>query len=198
MIEKFEKKVIKAICENDLVYLLKNLDDIDINMRLKSEDNDTLLMYSISDSDSNVYKHFIDKGADLNLDNDLGENILHSAIYSGQPERVMEAFALERLNKQSIEGTTPLLLSVGLEEEVIANFLIDKGADINCGDNDGNKPIHLASYFGLTSVVKKLIIHRADIHAKTKKGNLTLALAVNEGHKEIIEMLYRLMYPPLS
>lgn len=194
MVKELENKIIQAICENDVVYLLQNIDRINIDMKLKSEDNDTLVMYSISDPNSDIYKKIIRKGASLSLLNDLGENILHSAIYSGKLERVIEVVDFVDVNKKSNEGTTPLLLSIGLENENISNYLIEIGADIECSDNDGNKPIHLASYFGLTSVVENLVINRADIFTKTGKGNLPLALAVNQGHKEIIDILYMKMF----
>ena len=194
MKNKFKEEVKNAICTNDLVFLLQNINENNINLRFSDEDNDTLLMYSISDKESNAYKFFLERNADLKVVNDDGENILHSAIYSGKIERVIEVIEYAELNKKSIEGTTPLLLSIGLENKTLANYLIDQGADINCSDNEGNSPIHLASYFGLTSVVKNLIINRADIYKKTSKGNLSLALAVNEGHKEIVEILYKQMY----
>lgn len=194
MQSEFIEAIKNAICTNDVVFLLHNIDERNLNLRLSDEGNDTLLMYSISDKDSNAYKFFLDKDADLNVLNDDGENILHSAIYSGKLERVQEVIEEKFINQSSNDGTTPLLLSLGLENEAIANYLINKGADINCSDRAGNRPIHLASYFGLTSTVKNLLINRADINIRTEKGNLPLALAVNEGHREIIEILYKQMY----
>ena len=192
--EKLEEKIIDAICSNDLVYFLQNRDKFNIDYRLKSENNDTLLLYSISDAESNIYRYFIENGANLQALNNVGENLLHSAIYSGLKERVFEIIDKVDIDKQSIDGTTPLLLAIGLEKEEIANHLIEVGVDINCQDQDGNRPIHLASYFGLFSVVKKLVDKGVEINVKTSKGNLPLALAVNEGHTEVVKLLYKLMY----
>ena len=179
-----------AICNNNIYFLKQNIDNFNINHRFKDEDNETLLSYAISDSKSNVYKFFLDKNAKTNLINDEGENILHSAIYSGILDRVKQVLNKDNINGKSKDGTTPLLLSLSLENQEISSYLIDNGACINCSDLEGNLPIHLASFFGLKQIVLKLIQKGSILSKKTKKGNLPLALAVNNGHTEIIEILY--------
>jgi len=189
-----ESKILNAICENDIMYFKDCIKKIGINFRLKSENNDTLLMYAISDSESEIYKYFIKNNADLLVENELGENVLHSAIYSGKLERIDEIIDYVNINKTTMEGTTPLLLSIGLEYENIATRLIEKGADINYADSEGNSPLHLASFFGLYPVVKILVEKGAKLNSKTKKGNLPLALAVNQQNEKIVKFLYKSIY----
>lgn len=106
----------------------------DINERFEDEDNDTLLLYSISYEKSNVYEFFLDNGANFNLVNDLGETIVHAIVHSGNLKRMKDILSKYNgidINKQSIDGTTPLLLSILLDKFDIAKFLIIKGADVN-------------------------------------------------------------------
>lgn len=189
-----ENKIISAICENDTQFITQKLEEININSRLQSEDNDTLLLYAIGNPDNEIFDLLIKNGADLNAKNNLGENILHAAIYSGKIDRVKKIFSKKNIDKKSEDGSTPLILSLLLGHETIANFLIDMEANFNLADNEGNEPIHLAAFFGFKTVVQRLIEKNCQLFKKTKKGNLPLALAVNENHKEIVKILYTQMY----
>lgn len=182
-----------AICNNDLVFLSQNINKYSINHRFLDEDNDTLLSYAISDPNSEVYTFFMDKNANTDLVSDDGENILHSAIYSGKLERVKRVINEKNINGRSKDGTTPLILSLGLVYEGIAHFLINSGANINYADLEGNLPIHIASFFGMKSIVLKLIEKGVSLNFKTKKGHLPLALAVNENQVDVIKILYNKM-----
>ncbi len=183
-----------AICNNDIDFLKEHRHDFDINHRFSDEDNDTLLSYAISDSDSELYYYLLNEGADIHLKNDEGENILHSAIYSGRIDRVKLVLNEDNIDEETRDGTTPLILALGLEHEDIASFLIDKDANIDCSDRDGNYPIHLAASLGLKSIVIKLISKRVYLNVKTKLGNLPISLAANNGHADIVKILYKLMY----
>ena len=183
-----------AICNNDLNFLKNNIERFNINHRFEDEDNDTLLSYAISDFNSDVYSFFLNNDADINLVNDENENIVHSAIYSGDLNRIKNVVNNNNINARTIEGSTPLLLSLSLENEEISNYLIDIGASINIADYENNLPIHVASFFGLKNIVLKLIGKGANLSEKTDKGNLPLAIAVNEGHTEVAKVLYLQMF----
>ena len=55
-------------------------------------------------------------------------------------------------------------------------LLIDKGANVNAADHDGNTPLHLAAYHNRFDVVALLINKGADVNAKSDKGNTPLHL----------------------
>lgn len=185
-----------AICNNDINFLEQHKNSYNINERLVDEDNDTLLMYSISDSKSNVYEFFLRNNADVNLTNDEGENIIHAIIYSGDIKRlcyVMENYKIN-INHQSNDGATPLLLAISLENNEIVNTLIEYGSNVNLSDIEGLAPLHLAAQLSDLNIIKKLVTKGADLFTKTKRGNLPLALAVNRNEIDIIKYLYETMY----
>ncbi|HTF16564.1 MAG TPA: ankyrin repeat domain-containing protein [Chryseolinea sp.] len=183
-----------AICNNDREFLENGLKKYSINCRLEDEDNDTLLMYSLSDGDSDAYQFFIKKQADVTLTNDEGENVIHSIVYSRDAERLSHFLNASNIDHQSNDGTTPLLLAIGTGDDQMSLKLIEKGADVNIGDHEGNTPLHLSSYFGQLDVVKALMAKGANVNVKTKKGNKPLALAVNEEHNDVVRFLFREMY----
>jgi len=177
--KNFKEDLKDAICNEDISFLQTNEKEYSVNERFEDENNDTLLLYSLSDSKSNAYKYFLKKNADSTLLNDDGENVIHSIVYSGDPERLPAFLSEGNINHQSKDGTTPLLLAIALEKDTIAHLLIEHGADVNIADQEGNAPIHIAAHLGKIDLVSVLFDKGASVLAKTKKGNLPLALAVN-------------------
>lgn len=194
--KEFEEELKNAIVNEDVKFLDDRKKDYDINLKFKSEDNDSLIDYAISYKESNAYKYLLKNNASLDNINDKGENIIHSIVYSGCANRLIEVNNIKKinLNHKSNDGTTPLILSVLLENFEIFKLLIELGANINLSDEDGNLPIHLACQFGSVEMVDILIEKGTKLFDKTENGNLPLALAVNENHIEIIKKLYDIMY----
>ncbi|MDR0893415.1 MAG: ankyrin repeat domain-containing protein [Mediterranea sp.] len=188
-----------AIACNDIEFLEKNKDMYDIDHRFKDEDNDSLLLYSISDKESYAYKFLIERGANIALTNELGEGIMHAIVFSGDVERleyIVKIFphSIAMINDRSNDGTTPLLLATLLGKDEIFQALIDMNADISLPDNENNAPIHMACWDGNINMVKRLVDSGVNLHVKTERGNYPLALAVNGDHDDIVKYLYGIIY----
>lgn len=183
-----------ALTTNDVVWLKEHEAEFDIDYRFKDCDNDTLLLYAISDAGSEVYRYLLQRGADVFAANDEGESVFHSIVYSGIPDRLdillkYRPETLRLLNARTNEGVTPLLLAAMLEDYPVSKQLLTLGADVNLTDNTNNAPIHPACFMGNLDLVKLLVRHGADLHIKTDKGNLPLALAINAGHDHVAKYL---------
>lgn len=83
-------KLKNAICNNDVDFFEEKKHLYSIDERFEDENNDTLLLYSISDSQSNIYKYLIKNNANINLTNDEGENIIHAIVFSGDNKRLQD------------------------------------------------------------------------------------------------------------
>lgn len=194
-----DEEIKNAICNNDEFFFEKNLDRFSIDYRFTDENNDTLLLYSISDPLSNLYHFFLSKNANIKLLNDEYEGVFHAIIFSGDKERLIEIlndYPELDMNIQSKDGATPLLLAVSLDKIEIAEILIEKGADVKIPDIEGITPLHLAVQLPNDNAdfVKILLLNGADPFLKTKNGNLALALAINSENTKIIKLLFSLMY----
>lgn len=189
-----EEALKNALTTNDVAWLKEHESEFDIDCRFKYDDNDTLLLYAISDPGSEVYKYLLHRKADVFATNDEGETIFHSIVYSGIPDRLDTLLkyrpeTLTLLNARTNEGVTPLLLAAMLEDYPMSKQLVMLGADVNLTDNTNNAPIHPACFMGNLDLVKLLVQHGADLHIKTDKGNLPLALAINAGHDHVAKYL---------
>lgn len=191
---EYKNKLKDALCNNDIDFLQKHINDFPIDERFEDENNDTLLMYSISDKNSESFKFLLENGASLSLINEEGETIVHSSIYSGMLERVKLVVNSENIDKNNNDEMTPLLLACLLGYQDIAIELLNLGANPNCYNNDGIQPIHIASQDGLELLLVKLINIGVSCYTKTKSGNLPISLAANAGHHNLVAIIYKSMY----
>lgn len=193
---QLKEELKNAICNNDLAFMENHIDEYDLNERIEESDNDTLLMYSLSDKESTVYKFLIEHDANLDLTNDLGENILHSAIYSGDLDRLKYVLNLNQkyVNQVSKDHTSPLLLSIALGNKEMAKELILNGSNVNQADLNKLYPIHVACQEGFLDIVSILIENKANLNVKTEAGNVPIALAANHDHDEVVKLLFFKIY----
>jgi ankyrin repeat protein len=192
-----KEKLKNAICNNDLDFLVRNRNLYNINERFEDENNDTLLLYSISDSYSEVFTYFLEHGADHTLTNDLKETILHSIVFSGdikRTETIFNNYTDINIDAQTVEQVTPLLLAISLEKYEISKFLISRGADVSIPDEEGITPLHLAVQSNDFELVKLLVDKGANLDAKTKKGNSVFVLAVIAENDSIIKYIFNKKY----
>ena len=185
-----------AICNNDLVFMKNHFNEYSIDESLEDSDNDTLVMYSLSDKNSDIYKFLIDQGANLELTNDLGETVIHSAVYSGDIIRLRTIVSLTStlVNKESNDGTSPLLLATALGNNEMVKELVSCGANVNQCDMNKLYPIHIACQEGTLDLVKLFIDNKAELKVKTNAGNVPISLAANHNHDEIVKILYSKIY----
>lgn len=102
-----------------------------------------------------------------------------------------EQGCLGLLNRTDVTGQlTPLIIAMGDKDAVVANALIDGGADVNGPNASGIVPLHMAAMGGDAAMVRLLLSRGARVEA-TDEGRITpLMVAANGGHEEIVRMLH--------
>lgn len=61
MNQNFYDKLKNALCNSDIDFLQTHRDKYDINHCFADEDNDSLLLYAMSDKGSSAYKYLLEK-----------------------------------------------------------------------------------------------------------------------------------------
>lgn len=69
----------------------------------------------------------------------------------------------------------------------MVEFLVEHGADVNRGDNEGWTPLHATASCGFVSIAKYLLEHGANIAAVNCEGHLPLDIV--EDSEEMEELL---------
>jgi ankyrin repeat protein len=64
-------------------------------------------------------------------------------------------------------GNSPLSAGTYMQRADVVGFLIERGADVNQGDNAGFSPLHLAAANGYVEIARLLLAAGANAHART-------------------------------
>ncbi|MFN8576268.1 MAG: ankyrin repeat domain-containing protein [Candidatus Sericytochromatia bacterium] len=111
----------------------------------------------------------INKGLDLSVKNTYGSNILVSSLYSNKISLNTVKLILSKninINDSNNLNQTALFNSINKDYSysnyIIANYLIDKGANINIADNSGKTPLIISVLKGNDVFENLLINNNAD------------------------------------
>lgn len=220
MNESNSEKFYDAIQEGDLE-TVKKIVQSGVNVNEEVILGFTPLNYATTCGDKVIAEYLISKGADVHGQDKEGDTPLHIAAFWGAKDiaeiLLQKGADVNALNKSK---TTPLHAAAGacdpldtgktlmataiyFDEEAkksiisIAKMLISKGANPNAQDVSGATPLHWAAQRNRVSIAELLISKGADINAKTKKllfiikGLTPLKIALDQGHKEMVDFLKR-------
>ena len=120
----------------------------------------------------------LDKGPDVNAENDDGMTPLRFAFFRGSPE-VVELLLDHGADARA--GQESLCLILGNEDAIArkAELLFDRGADVNFTCPNGQTPFTWAVFVGKNvPLVQTMILYGADVNARDEKGNAALGWAL--------------------
>ena len=96
-----------------------------------------------------------------------------SAVHTGNTAAVERHLAegADVNTKDGKFGVTPLSWAALGRQIDVVELLIQKGADINAGNNDGNTPLHTAAFLGEYEIAELLIENGADVNVTNDDGD---------------------------
>jgi ankyrin repeat protein len=96
-----------------------------------------------------------------------------------------------RVNAVASDGFTPLGLAAFFGHADAARLLLASGADPNLASRNAQRvaPLHSAVAGGSVEIVRALLAHGADVHARQDLGFTALHGAAAEGSEEMVRLL---------
>ena len=210
--ENIEKYPIYCAVKNKNLNMIKIL--LNNNFDLKREPY--ILSYAIENSDENIVKYLVEKGADINYKNEENETtILYDAVLSLNP-KLVEFFlnkgaSIEDASESSFIYGNIIMAAAGskfnnnFDKFPVDLILLEKSAensakiiDIIIGKTDknlinesldGKTPLIIAVGNSYLETAKKLIENGANVNAVDNEGWSALSYAVNNGDIEIAKIL---------
>lgn len=182
----------------DLITLIKEF-KIQESLSLIKESKDlnckdaygcTALMISCSQGLQEITKELIQRGADVNILSTSGNSALIYTCKYGDYE--MSKLLIDNganVNIQTRLGSSPLMFAsakgfmdtkYSFDENdyiKIVVYLIEKGADINCKDTNGNTALIHACKFNYLDIVSALLACKADKNLKNNEGKSAYSYA---------------------
>lgn len=114
------------------------------------------------------------------------------AVKKGDANKVLQVLATNPpgiVNTKDGEGNTPLLISIGRNDDQWTGFMLNKGADPNLAGKDGNTPLIAAARIGMVQAVEWLLALGARVDGTNKMGETALIAAVQQRNLPIVRML---------
>ncbi len=85
-------------------------------------------------------------------------------------------------------GESSLCLAICNGHLEIVNVLIEVGVEVNKANNNGDKPLHEASWCRKLEAVKRLIRANADVRIENNQGKAPVDVAATD---EIIDLIHQ-------
>ena len=120
------------------------------------------------------------------------EEKLWSAAQDGNVEKITRLLSIGLLDVNSIPKylyTTPLMIAALKGHKDVVNLLLNKGAEIDKGDDYDRTSLHVAATWGNLHVVELLLEGGAQHNSRTRDGLTPLHWAAEGGHKDVVEVL---------
>ncbi|MFA6186366.1 MAG: ankyrin repeat domain-containing protein [Phycisphaerae bacterium] len=120
-----------------------------------------------------------------------GERPIHRAAFKGDIEKVRKIIEKNpnQVNVQDFSNKTPLYYSSAAGHVEVVKFLLAHGANIELGNDHGERPLAKAAKFKHYDVAKILLEHGAKVNCKDDSGYTPLHEASLQSGKDMVNLL---------
>jgi uncharacterized protein len=95
------------------------------------------------------------------------------------------------VNYRGYKGETGLHIVTRQRQLDWVGFLLQKGANPNVGNADGDTPLIVASRIGFEEAARYLLRYNANVDATNRRGETALIVAVQQRQPRIVELLMK-------
>jgi ankyrin repeat protein len=154
------------------------------------ENEETPLHIATKSNDAGEVNKLISKGADPNVQNEIGSTPLHIAASAGYNSIFKILLAEDAdVNVADDDGDTALHKALKARRENIASKLIAAKTDVNISNKLGHKPLHTAADNGRPKNQKELIAAGAGIDDRDANLDTALHISSRRGYAKSSQML---------
>jgi ankyrin repeat protein len=159
------------------------------NLDLPNSSGQTPLWFAACSGYTDISLLLLEKGAKVDSQSNYGSSALLTAAYNSHTDTLLllleKGADINLRNPRS--GETPLCAAAGMpmliapirykyRNEEVVRILLEKGANINTPNNNGETPLSTAAVLGKVKLVRLLLTNNANINSRDNKGKTPLAL----------------------
>ena len=118
---------------------------------------------------------------------------LHEAAFQGNVEAIRQHIEAgsDLDEKDPMSGASPLIIATVFGQTEVLKALIEAGADMNIGNNEGSTPLIVAAVFDRIEAARTLIEAGADVNIGNNEGSTALQTAALLCRTEIVKLLLK-------
>jgi ankyrin repeat protein len=152
-----------------------------------------LLPVAIINDDAEFAKTLLDNGADVNEQDEHGNNPLHVAAMRSSREKIITLLLdpkhKAKIDAQNKESYTPLHFAAMNNNSALVELLLKNKANVNVQNKEGNTPLHFAVKNKNTALVNLLLGAGANKDIANKAGKTALDIALDQKDDEMVEII---------
>jgi len=119
---------------------------------------------------------------------------LHACAYGGFADTasaILTAHCTQEYldSMKTPENITPLFFAAQFGALDVCKLLLERGANVKLGRDDGQSPLYKAAHKGHKQIVELMMKYGADISVTPKDGSTPLFIASQHGHEPVVECL---------
>ena len=150
----------------------------------------TALHYSVRNGSYEFARYFVDIGADVKLQDNLGMNCLHIAAKNDHLnlcKTLIDMYKFDDVDMVDNKGRTALHYAVRNGSYEFARYFVDIGADVKLQDNLGMNCLHIAAKNDHLNLCKTLIdmYKFDDVDMVDNKGRTALHFSARNGSNDV-------------
>ncbi|XP_067661816.1 serine/threonine-protein phosphatase 6 regulatory ankyrin repeat subunit B-like [Haliotis asinina] len=193
LVDRFGMNILHSACLGGDVEVLKHVlsqNILDINGRVWC--GRTAVMLAAENGHKDVVELLVDKGADVSIVDETGDNILHCACRGGDVEVVKYILSQEMVDINSLghRKKTPAMVAGQEGHMKVVELLAKLRADLSLSDVSGSNILHIACYCGQINIVNYILsLKLVDVNSRGWKNRTSVMVAAKHGHKEVVELL---------
>ncbi|XP_071085307.1 putative ankyrin repeat protein RF_0381 [Haliotis cracherodii] len=185
--------ILHLACFSDNVHIVEYLITHKIaDIESRGRFGRTPVMIAAEKGKQQVFDLLVGKGCNLSAVDDGGNNIIHSACFSGNVHIVeyLISHKIADIESRGLLGRTPVMTAAEKGKQQVFDLLVGKGCNMSAVDDGGNNILHLACLSDNVHIVEYLISHKiAAIESRGRFGRTPVMKAAGAGEQKVFDLL---------
>jgi ankyrin repeat protein len=182
--------LLKAIKANNISEVSRLIEN-GSNLTVADNDSDQVLMYAALYASDDCIQLLLEKGANPNAKNKLGETALLWSVHDLKRVRLLIQYGAD-VNVVTDQGNTPLLAAcVGSMQSEVIRLLLDKGANPLAKNSRGETSLMRVALYGDTATAALLINRGVDVNLKNSNQETALFMCARTANNQMVSWLLR-------